>query len=342
MLFNSWPFLELVALTLAVYYAPWTKRLQPAVLIAASFVFYAHHSPFLLMLLVGSIAINALSSHRVMAPDSSLEAARGWAIAGVIGNLAILSFFKYGGMLAQTFVAAAGGEPGTEDWASWLVALPLPLGISFFTFQGMSLVIDAYRSRDSDELRAQLRPPQEVGAGRHWLHTTLFIAFFPQLVAGPIVKAHDFLPQIGHKLLRDVDFDRCLRALVTGYFLKMVVADNLKEETLWIAWPYFESLHSLQLVAMLFGYSMQIFADFAGYSLIAIGIAGLFGYSLPRNFNAPYIAQSFSDFWRRWHISLSSWLRSPLPTGSFSTGATPSRNQSTRSRNERLDRIAKN
>ncbi len=326
MLFNSWPFLGLVLVTLAVYYAPFMKRLQPLVLILASFVFYAHHSPFLLMLLVASIAINAFSSHRVMAPDASLAGARRWAIAGVVGNLSILGFFKYSGMLAETFVTASGGGPGQHEWASWLVGLPLPLGISFFTFQGMSLVIDAYRSRDREQLRKQLgQTPEDPLAdswasglrhhravARHWLHTTLFIAFFPQLVAGPIVKAREFLPQVGQKLWRNVDLERCLRALVTGYFLKMVVADNLNQETVWIAWPYFESLHSLQLFAMLFGYSMQIFADFAGYSLIAIGIAGLFGYSLPRNFNAPYIAQSFSDFWRRWHISLSSWLRDYL------------------------------
>ena len=148
--------------------------------------------------------------------------------------------------------------------------------------------------------------------GKHWIDTIFYVSFFPQLVAGPIVKANEFMPQIKKKFFGGVDWQYCFRHLVLGYFLKMVVADNLKDWTYWIEYPFFLTKSSVDLVVMLFGYSMQIFADFAGYSLIAIGVAGLFGYMLPQNFNFPYIADSFSDFWRRWHISLSTWLRDYL------------------------------
>ena len=147
---------------------------------------------------------------------------------------------------------------------------------------------------------------------KHTLDTTFFIAFFPQLVAGPIVKAHDFIPQIGTKYFKEIDWEAVFRILIIGYFLKMVIADNLKDHTYWIEYPYYEGLNSFTLIVLLFGYSMQIFADFAGYSLIAIGVAKLFGYALADNFNYPYISKSITEFWRRWHISLSSFLREYL------------------------------
>src|SRR6185503_4842592 len=157
--------------------------------------------------------------------------------------------------------------------------------------------------------------PQEPGLpsfGAHLRRTLLYLTFFPQLIAGPIAKAHFFYPQIGPKPLSGIDWPLAIRALVTGYFLKMVVADNLQDQTFWIAYPHFLNYSSLNLAAFLFGYSMQIFADFAGYSLIAIGLAALFGYRLPQNFDFPYLSQSFSEFWTRWHMSLSAFLREYL------------------------------
>jgi alginate O-acetyltransferase complex protein AlgI len=136
----------------------------------------------------------------------------------------------------------------------------------------------------------------------------LFISFFPHLVAGPILKAHDFLPQIGVKKFNDIQWTYVFKKLIIGYFLKMVVADNLKDFTYWISYPYFQSKSTITLITMLFGYSAQIFADFAGYSLIAIGLSKLFGYQFLNNFSFPYISTSFKDFWKRWHISLSSFL----------------------------------
>lgn len=128
-------------------------------------------------------------------------------------------------------------------------------------------------------------------------------------MAGPIVKAYEFYPQIAPKHLKTIDFYASTKILILGYFLKMVIADNLKDQTFWMHPPYFQAYDTLTLLALLFGYSVQIFA---GYSLIAIGVAKLFGYNLPQNFNFPYISASFAEFWRRWHISLSTWLKQYL------------------------------
>ena len=300
MLFNSWSFIALVAITFALYYARPLERWQVLVLILASFAFYAANDAWLLLLLIGSIAINITTSHLVMhgRPNRRLL----HAAAGVTLNLAILALFKYGPLIGHSFL------PETSSIGQFLVSLPLPIGISFFTFQGITLLVDCLRERrHGADFRIADRPLRE-----RILQTTLYIAFFPQLVAGPIVKAHDFLPQIGRKRLDGIDWSTVYHSLVIGYFLKIVVADNLKDQTFWLAWPHFERFSTHDLLAMLFAYSMQIFADFAGYSLIAIGIAALFGYRLPQNFNFPYLSRSIAEFWRRWHISLSSFLKEYL------------------------------
>ena len=234
-----------------------------------------------------------------------------WAVTGLVANLGLLGFFKYAGLLANSF-----GVSG--DISDFLHKIPLPVGISFFTFQGISLVIDVWSEKtevNSEQGKLENVVDQQAEP-KHWMeharNTVFYIAFFPQLVAGPIVKANEFFPQIKQKFFREIKWDVCFQSLVIGYFLKMFVADNLKDFTYWIQYPYFTSRSTINLLCMLFGYSMQIFADFAGYSLIAIGVAGLFGYQLPQNFNFPYISASFSEFWRRWHISLSSWLRDYL------------------------------
>jgi len=298
-LFNSVPFVLLALATLLLYYLPFMRRWQLHVLIAASFMFYAWSMPWLLLLLVGSIAINVWASHRVVFGEQRLR--RFHATLGVVLNLALLVFFKYSPLIGRSFFA--GSELG-----AFLVAIPLPVGISFFTFQGISLVVDAYKGREVTAYASIV----VRGFTQHALRITTFISFFAQLVAGPVVKAHDFLPQVKEKRWGDIDWNAVFSALVVGYFLKMVVADNLKDQTFWIAFPYFTEIHSVTLLALLFGYSMQIFADFAGYSLIAIGLGHLYGYSFFNNFDFPYISASFSEFWRRWHISLSSFLREYL------------------------------
>ena len=140
----------------------------------------------------------------------------------------------------------------------------------------------------------------------------LYIDFFPQLVAGPIVKWNFFKPQIGPKFFATIDWSYCARSLIVGYFLKLFVADNLADTLIWFKYPFFLEKSNVTLAISLVAYSAQIFADFGGYSLIALGLAGLLGYRLPINFNAPFISTDPSDFWSRWHITLSQWLRQYL------------------------------
>ncbi|MFK7889214.1 MAG: MBOAT family protein [Granulosicoccus sp.] len=302
MLFNSWPFVILVLLTALIYYnAGRTESRQIQILIVASLVFYGYGQLALLSLLVTSIVINAICSFEIDRLTSPV-ARKTWAVAGVLANLLILAAFKYGDLLANSFATdpqAAGGI------SAWLLQLPLPIGISFYTFQGISLLADTFSGDFKKQNATQSR-------GRHFRNTFFFISFFPQLVAGPVLKAKQFIPQICHKRWADVNYDAVFHCLVTGYFLKIVVADNLKDQTFWIQFPYFQHISGIELLTLLVAFSAQIFADFAGYSLIAIGVAALLGYELPRNFKFPYISRSISEFWRRWHISLSSWLREYL------------------------------
>lgn len=256
--------------------------------------------------------MNSITSYYVEF-ENDIKWKRSWAIAGIVSNLIVLIFFKYSPLFSSTF-----SNPGNSV-GEFLISIPLPIGISFFTFQGISLVVDTFRSRDEMKFRGVISGNKI----EHLKSTFLFISFFPQLVAGPIVKAHDFIPQIKSKFLKDIDWEFAFKAIVIGYFLKMVIADNIKEQTFWIEYPYFQGHSSTVLIVLLFGYSIQIFADFAGYSSIAIGLAAMFGYRLRDNFNFPYISTSFSEFWRRWHISLSSFLKEYLyiPLGGNQKGS---------------------
>ena len=314
MLFNSLPFFLLVTFAFVLFYFQANGRAQTAVLITASLIFYGYGQPYLLILLITSASINALTSYRVYFATSNQQRFY-WAFAGVATNLLVLAFFKYNRLLATSF-----WRDGVSGVGELLLTVPLPIGISFYTFQGISLLVDAYRNFSEKRL-SPITLDEKFSS--HFSKTFFFIVFFPQLVAGPIVKAHDFFPQIAQKFFKDIHWNTVVRSLIMGFFLKSVIADNLKDQTFWIAYPYFESSASLTLIALLLGYSAQIFADFAGYSLIAIGVAALFGYVLPQNFNFPYISQSIAEFWRRWHISLSSWLKEYLyiPLGGNRKGA---------------------
>lgn len=261
----------------------------------------------LLLLLLFSILVNTVTSSKVATAFTKRRQLL-WALLGVAVNLGILSFFKYGGLLTKLGISMFGISLNNDsDILNVLLHIPLPIGISFYTFQGISLVNDVLHNegllgRHISQLRNQ----------SYLVQTSFFISFFPQLVAGPIVQAKDFYPQIERKYFQDIPWENVVNKLVMGYFLKMVIADNLKDFTFWIAFPYYQNLGTTTNLVLLFGYSMQIFADFAGYSLIAIGLGAAFGYRLPENFNFPYVSRSISEFWRRWHISLSSWLRKYL------------------------------
>ena len=297
MLFTTSSFFILLLITFLLYYLIKEQKGQMAVLILASFVFYAWNFPKLLILLASSIAINIFSTYAIINTFHKKK----FAVFGVVANLSILAFFKYSPLIGRTFFDS------NSDIGGFLMAIPLPIGISFFTFQGISLIVDTFKEKEDAH---HLTLPKKL-----WplaMHITLFKAFFPQLIAGPIVKAHEYLPQINKKYFSKIDWEYCLKKLIIGYFLKMVIADNLKDHTLWMTYPYFIETKGFNLLLLLFGYSMQIFADFAGYSSIALGLSSLFGYRLIENFRVPYISQSFSEFWRRWHISLSTFLREYL------------------------------
>lgn len=326
MLFNSWDFLFLLAATLLLYYIPRSsKGWQVSLLLVASAVFYGWNDPRLLILLLASCVFNTVAVERILHRKARGEndRARSWLIAAVAINLGFLAFFKYAGFMVAML---------PDGWLSpvireWFVGIPLPIGISFYTFQGVSLIVDVWRNQISENTATALagRGMRRVASLRD---TSFYISFFPQLVAGPIVKAHEFIDQIGTKRFRAIDWKTARRALITGYFLKIFVADNLAEQTAALSSGGLALAERsvIDLIALLYGYSFQIFADFAGYSLIAIGLAALFGYQLPENFRFPYLSCSITEFWKRWHLSLSSWLRDylyiPLGGNRAGTGRT--------------------
>lgn len=312
MLFNSWEFLVLLVLTYGLYYfSPWSggrhgKAWQVTLLLAASTIFYGWEDPRLLLLLGVSCVGNSIATAKIILFKSQGDeaSAKRWVRLAVILNLALLVVFKYAGFLA-------GLVPGLPvSWVAAMKAIPLPVGISFYTFHGISMIVDVWRgevTRESDDMLSRgkrfAKGVRDIG---------FYLMFFPQLVAGPIVKAKQFWPQIAAKLHGDVRWGVVVRSLIAGYFLKMVVADNLAEQTGLLTQPALASMGAFELIPLLYGYSLQIFADFAGYSLIALGLAAMFGYQFPDNFNFPYLSTSLTEFWRRWHLSLSSWLRDYL------------------------------
>lgn len=300
MLFNSIEFVVFFLVVCFIYYLPFLKKYQVSILVLSSIYFYGTSSFKATALFLLSISINAIASYLVLYGNQKYS--RLFSTLGVVINLLILIFFKYTSLLISTFSPENYiDSPVTQA----LLHIPLPIGISFFTFEGISLLVDVYQKRDLKQSWYAKNLPV------FYLNTAFFISFFPHLIAGPILKAHSFMPQIGQKLFKNIAWEAAFKHLVVGYFLKIVIADNLKDQTMFLSAP-FSGLHPIDLLSMLFAYSFQIFADFAGYSLIAIGLAEILGYNLVHNFNFPYISQTFSEFWRRWHISLSSWLREYL------------------------------
>ncbi len=313
MLFNSWQFLILLTAAFALYYAPWSrgrhgKALQVTLALAASVVFYGWEDPRLIALLAVSCVGNSLATGRIImykvAGDDSMV--KQWTRRAVAMNLVLLGIFKYLPFLAGLvpFMPPA--------WLALLKSIPLPIGISFYTFHGISMIVDVARGEVTREGDALVSHGARFAKGVRDIG--FYLMFFPQLVAGPIVKARDFWPQIGAKRIEDIPWKQVIRTIITGYFLKIFVADNLAEQTARLTQNPDNLVHSGpgDLLPLLYGYSLQIFADFAGYSLIAIGLAAMFGYRFPINFNFPYLSTSITGFWKRWHMSLSGWLRDYL------------------------------
>ncbi len=301
--FVSWAFLLLFALVVFARLTIGRRKIEPAyvaVLIMASTVFYAWHIPVYIVILLVSSAIDYVAAIAIYDTPIHQQTRRRVLLAiSLTSNLGVLGFFKYGGFALRVYhdLFGAAGQAPPE------FALALPMGISFYTFQSMSYTIDVYR--------------QHLVPLRRFAPFYLFIAFFPQLVAGPIVRAVEFLPQIPRpRRLRAAVVYQGLWLIIGGFFLKMVCADNLAvyvdEHWQRVTRDDGTSASALWLSLM---FSGQIFADFAGYSNIARGTALILGYRLPVNFDAPYLAASFKNFWERWHMTLSRWLRDYLYVG---------------------------
>jgi len=291
-LFNSYVFIFVfVPLTAAAYFLAARYSRRPttahAVLAVASLVFYAYWRPPFVALIASSITLNYLCGLLLM------KHPRKWLLAGgVAANLGLIGYFKYAGFLAGTFNALLGAHVDVGD-------IFLPLGISFFTFQQIAYLVDTYRGAGG-----------ERNVGRY----ALFVSFFPQLIAGPIVHHGEVIPQFkDHEKVRfNMDsFAAGVSIFIIGLFKKTVLADTF---AVWSS-PAFDSTDALTFLegwGAALSYTFQLYFDFSGYSDMAIGLGRMFNIKLPLNFNSPYKATSIIDFWRRWHMTLSRFLRDYL------------------------------
>jgi alginate O-acetyltransferase complex protein AlgI len=299
LVFNSLTFLVFFGLLLALHHLPflsWTAK--KVVLLAASYVFYAAWNPPFILLLWASTVVDWFIARGIYASrDRSRAVRRSWLVISVAVNIGFIGFFKYGEFLLQNWqslMKAFGVVWIAPEWD-----IVLPVGISFYTFVTLSYTLDVYLGR--------IKP---IGS---FLNYALFVTFFPHLVAGPIVRPTQLVPQF--ETPRQATRDTMLWGLgliVLGLFEKVVVADaglaNVADRVYAAEGPVGFADAWLGTLA----FSGQIFCDFAGYSTIAVGTALCLGFALPDNFRMPYAAIGFSDFWRRWHISLSTWLRDYL------------------------------
>ena len=287
---------------LGVFAVTWAARgsneWRKILLLLASWIFYGAWDWRFVALLIGSAFLNWGCARIVADLDEEWEAGTRKAVmlVGVAANLGVLGFFKYYGFFGEQLSGLLTTLGFARDIP--LMEVVLPVGISFFTFQGMSYLVDVYKGRI---------------AAAELLDITLLMSFFPHLVAGPIVRGSDLLLQFREtpRLTRDAA-TMGLLLIVWGLFKKAVIASELSTG---LVDPVFfdPGAHgTLDLVAAAYGYAVQIYCDFSAYSDMAIGIAALLGYRFPRNFDQPYRAASLQEFWRRWHISLSSWLRDYL------------------------------
>jgi alginate O-acetyltransferase complex protein AlgI len=295
-LFNSLTFVVFFAIVLAVHHLPLKWGVKKVNLLLASYLFYAAWNPPFVLLLWLSTVVDYLAAARIAKTDR-LAARRAWLVVSMLTNLGMLGFFKYGGFLLDNFVGIAGAYGVYYQPADFSIVLPV--GISFYTFQTMSYTIDVYRRQS---------PP----AGS-FVDFALFVTFFPQLVAGPIVRPKQLIPQFKQEhQATHPQLIWGLGLITWGLFQKVVLADTLLAPTADAVFGASLALSAVDAWLGALAFGGQIFFDFAGYSTIAIGAALCLGFSLPENFRFPYAAIGFSDFWQRWHISLSAWLRDYL------------------------------
>ena len=290
MLFSSQVFLYFfLPITLIVYYLS-PKRFRNFILLIASLIFYAWGEPIYILIMLFSTVfdyINGLLIDKFQKKNQH-KYAKIVLIVSVVGNLAILGFFKYSDFLISNINSLFNSNIS-------LLAIALPIGVSFYTFQTMSYTIDVYK--------------QNVKAQKNFISFATYVTLFPQLIAGPIVKYRDVSESLENRKENITDFSEGIKRFIIGLFKKVMIANN--------AGFIWESIHSLPYSEISLSlawigaicYSLQIYYDFSGYSDMAIGLGKMFGFHFLENFNYPYIAKSITDFWRRWHISLSSWFK---------------------------------
>jgi alginate O-acetyltransferase complex protein AlgI len=293
--FTSRAFLIFLPIVLAVYHLLPTRTTKFRFLLAASWLFYMSWNPWFLWVIVATSIVDYLAGIGIE-DAASPGRRRAWLIFGVVVNLGFLATFKYTDFVGQsaTELLQALGWPA-PDWTARMI---LPLGISFHTFQGIGYTLDVHRGR--------------IQAVRSFADFALFVSFFPQLVAGPIVRATEFLPQmVSPPPVRTRQIAEGLHWFLLGMCKKLVFADRLAE----FVDPIFahpELYDAFTLRWAVVAYAAQIYCDFSGYSDLAIGMAKWFGFELPINFNYPYLAGSIAEFWRRWHVTLGRWMRDYL------------------------------
>lgn len=291
MLFQSFQFAAFFIVVFTLYVVL-RHRWQNRMLLVASYIFYGSWDWRFLSLIAISTVTDYLCSLGIEASDEKRIRKRYVAVS-VFVNLTLLGIFKYFDFFSTSFHTLFG-RVGIE-FDPILINVILPVGISFYTFQTMSYTIDVYRNK--------------VPAARNFWDFSLYVSFFPQLVAGPIERGTRLLPQILKP--RQLSWERGFQGayfVLWGLFLKVVVADNLAKivDPVYSATGAYEGINVLLAT---YAFSIQIYADFAGYSFMAIGLAKVMGIDLMENFRRPYFTKNISDFWRRWHISLSSWFR---------------------------------
>jgi alginate O-acetyltransferase complex protein AlgI len=295
MLFCSQQFLVFFAVVFVLYWAtPW-HPVRVGLLLAASFGFYASWNHWLAVLIAASTCLDYLIARGL---EASASSRRRRLLLGLslAANLGLLAYFKYANFFLRSLEETLQALGHTASLP--VLSVILPVGISFYTFEAISYTVDVYRRR--------------LPAERNLAHFMLFILFFPHLVAGPIVRARDFLPQVRRrKRWSWVRLNLGARLFLLGLFKKLAIADRMAL----FADPVFADPGQYRTGALwlaTLAWAVQIYCDFSGYSDMALGCAHLLGYKLARNFNLPYLAANVAEFWRRWHISLSSWLRDYL------------------------------
>jgi alginate O-acetyltransferase complex protein AlgI len=306
LLFNSFEFLLFLPVVFILYWFVMGRSLrgQNVLILVASYFFYGWWSWQFMGLLMLSTFLDYVYGFSVASPNRGRAKAFLWL--SIINNLGILAIFKYYNFFAVQF--QQGFELLGLHTNPVLLQVALPVGISFYTFHGMSYVFDIYRGRQTPV--------------KNFIDYAVFVSFFPLLVAGPIERASHLLPQVQRR--RTFDYTQAIhgcRLMLWGMFKKVVVADNIATMADEIFGSY-EHMNGVTLIMGAIIFSFQIYCDFSGYSDIALGTAKLFGFELLSNFRFPYFSRDIAEFWRRWHISLSSWFRDYLyiPLGGSKEG----------------------